>query len=476
MKNKKILVTIFILIITLLIGTINVKAASYEIGASKKTVEVGEEVTITVKFVAAAWNVKVSGNGISGASYASQTSDLSETETVKTFKLDTSKAGTYTITVSGDITDANGSTQDLNKSCTVTVNEKPVTPKPEPEPEQPTTPDPKPETPVTPNPEPEQDLPKELEFIYVDNKTMYLETSTNFRSEYKIDKNNIITQLATGTEVIQIGISKTQSEGYTWSKIIFNGKTGYVINGNLTDQKTEEPEQPIEQPPVEETPTIEELQTVDVDKDETDIVKYGLQSLQIEGVTLSPTFSPKVYEYRTVVKENISELVINAVPAVGGATVTIAGNTKLAEGENLITIVVYNAEGNVEATYQVTVNKNTLDLSETDNMLKLGTKTARRNLIIFIAILVVALIALIVVMILRRKNQSDEEDDEEDEFTNNEENVENNQEVGEKVEQELTINEKNVEETVVEEEQVNEEDNQEEAQRPRRDKRKGKHF
>ena len=471
MKNKKILVTIFILIITLLIGTINVKAASYEIGASKKTVEVGEEVTITVKFVAAAWNVKVSGNGITGASYASQTSDLSETETVKTFKLDTSKAGTYTITVSGDITDSNGSTQDLNKSCTVTVNEKPVTPKPEPEPEQPTTPDPKPETPVTPNPEPEQDLPKELEFIYVDNKTMYLETSTNFRSEYKIDKNNIIAQLATGTEVIQIGISKTQSEGYTWSKIIFNGKTGYVVNGNLTDQKTEEPEQPIEEPSVEETPTIEEPQTVDTDKDEADLVKDGLQSLQIEGVTLSPTFSSEVYEYRTVVKENISELVINAVPAVEGATVTIAGNTNLEEGENLITIVVYNAEGNVEATYQVTVNKNTLDLSETDNMLKLGTKTARRNLIIFIAILVVALIALIVVMILRRKNQSDEE-----EFTNNEENVENNQDVGEKVEQELTTNEEKVEETVAEEEQVNKEINQEETHQPRRDKRKGKHF
>ena len=178
MKNKKILVTIFILIITLLIGTINVKAASYEIGASKKTVEVGEEVTITVKFVAAAWNVKVSGNGITGASYASQTSDLSEAETVKTFKLDTSKAGTYTITVSGDITDSNGSTQDLNKSCTVTVNEKPVTPEPKPE-----TP------PVEQKPE-EQPTTKELEFTTV-NETVYVTGTVNVRKSYSASSESL---------------------------------------------------------------------------------------------------------------------------------------------------------------------------------------------------------------------------------------------------------------------------------------------
>lgn len=457
MKNKKILVTIFILIITLLIGTINVKAASYEIGASKKTVEVGEEVTITVKFVAAAWNVKVSGNGITGASYASQTSDLSETETVKTFKLDTSKAGTYTVTVSGDITDVNGSTQDLNKSCTVTVNEKPVTPQPKPEPEQPTTPDPKPETPVTPEPNPETPVtpPLEQKPEFKDtNKTMYASKDINLRASWSTE--SAATSIGEGTELTVTATSSNKVNGYVWYRVTYNGKTLYVASNLLTDkkpEKAEEPEQPVEENP-QETPKVEEPQNTDQKDEKIDnIVKDGLQSLQIEGVTLSPTFTPEVYEYRAIVKENINELVINAVPAVEGATVTVAGNSNLVEGENLITIVVYNAEENVEATYQITVNKNTLDLSETDNMLKLGTKTARRNLIIFIAILVVALIALIVVMILRRKNQSDEE-----EFTNNEENVE------------IT------EETVAEDEQVNEEINQEETHRPRRDKRKGKHF
>lgn len=446
MKNKKILVTIFILIITLLIGTINVKAASCEIGASKKTVEVGEEVTITVKFVAAAWNVKVSGNGITGASYASQTSDLSEVETVKTFKLDTSKAGTYTITVGGDITDANGSTQDLNKSCTVTVNEKTVTPQPKPE--QPTTPEPKPETPP---------VEKKPEFKDT-NKTMYATKDINLRASWSTE--STATSIGEGTELTVTATSSNKVNGYVWYRVTYNGKTLYVASNLLTDkkpEKAEEPEQPVEENP-EEKPTVEEPQNINEKDEETEIIKDGLQSLQIEGVTLSPIFNPEVYEYRTIVKENLSELVINAVPAVEGWAVVVAGNTNLSEGENLITIIVYNAEGNVEATYQITVNKNTLDLSKTDNMLKLGTRTARRNVIIFIAILITALIALIVVMVLRRKNQSDEEYEEEQEFTNNEENVENS------------------EETVAEEEQVNEEDNQEEAHRPRRDKRKGKHF
>lgn len=459
MKNKKILVTIFICIITLIMGTSNVKAASCEVGANKKTAEVGDDVTITVKFVAAAWNVKVNGNGITGASYASQTSDLSEAETVKTFKLDTSKAGTYTITVSGDITDANGSTQDLNKSCTVTVNEKVVVPQPEPE--QPTTPEPKPETPVTPEQKPETPVtpPVEQKPEFKDtNKTMYASKDINLRASWSTE--SAATSIGAGTELTVTATSSNKVNGYVWYRVTYNGKTLYVASGLLTDkkpEKAEEPQQPVEEKP-QETQKVEEPQNINKKDDETDIVKDGLQSLQIEGVTLSPTFNPEVYEYRTIVKENLSELVINAVPAVEGGAVVVAGNTNLSEGENLITIIVYNAEGNVEATYQIIVNKNTLDLSKTDNMLKLGTQTARRNLIIFIAILIIVLIALIVVMVLRRKNQSDEEYEEEQEFTNNEENVENS------------------EETVAEEEQVNEEDNQEEVHRPRRDKRKGKHF
>ena len=64
MKNKKILISIVILIAILILGTIKVEAASAKIEASTSTAEVGAEVTITAKFTAAAWHIKVSGNGI----------------------------------------------------------------------------------------------------------------------------------------------------------------------------------------------------------------------------------------------------------------------------------------------------------------------------------------------------------------------------------------------------------------------------
>lgn len=458
MKNKKILVTIFILIMILVIGTINVKAASYNIEANKKTVEVGEKVTITVKFVAAAWNVKVSGNGITGATYASQTSDLSEVETVKTFELDTSKSGTYTITVSGDITDANGTTQDLNKSCTVTVNEKPVTP-PVIEPEPPTTPEP--ETSTAPEQTPETPEVEETPNFTNTNKKMYASKGINLRASWSTE--SAATSIEEGTELTVTATSNNKVNGYIWYRVSYNGNTLYVASNLLTDTKPEpkeEPEQPVEEPKEEQTAT-EEPQNVEKKDEKPAEEKEGLQSLQIEGITLSPAFSSDVYEYRTIIKENVSEVVINAVPVVEGATVTIAGNTNLSEGENLITIVVYNAEGNVEATYQITLNKNTLDLSETDNWLRLGTTSARRNLMIFGIVFVVAIVALIVVMILKRKNQSyeeNEEDIEEQLSTDDEQNVENTEQI------------------TVEEEQTNEEINQEETHRSRRDKRKGKHF
>ncbi len=482
MKSKKILITIFILIAALLIGTIKVQAASVNIEASKKTVEVGDEVTITAKFTAAAWNIKVSGSGISGASYAAQTSDLSEAENVKTFKLDTSKAGTYTITISGDITDANGETKEVSQSCTVIVNEKTVTPKPEPE--TPTTPDTKPET-ETPT------KPTELEFTAV-NETVYAKGTVNVRESYSASSNSL-GQLKEGDSVTRIGVSKNAVEGYYWSKVTYNGKTVYVISSKLTTTK------PTEETPQEETPTqepkeqdpVEKPTTVDENNDEK-VVKDGLKSLEIEGITLTPAFSTDVYEYRAIVKKDMSELAINAIAASEGATVTIAGN-KIAEGENLIAIVVYNAKGEVEATYQISVNKNTLDLSITDAILKNGTLTAKKERTIYITIFTISFVGLIVVMILRNRIANSEDDNQEDfenseEFTQNEETVENTEKItltNEQIEQIMqseilqeSVNKENIPQESEQQEILQETDEiaEQEIRRPRREKRKGKHF
>ena len=119
------------------------------------------------------------------------------------------------------------------------------------------------------------------------------------------------------------------------------------------------------------------------------------------------------------------ELKINAKANIENATITIAGNQNLVEGENLITIIIYNAKKEIEATYQITVNKSTLDLSRTDKILRLGTKEATRNLIIFLATLAIAIIVLIVILVLKRRNDYEDYYEDEEEFTNVRENVEN---------------------------------------------------
>jgi len=214
-------------------------------------------------------------------------------------------------------------------------------------------------------------------------------------------------------------------------------------------QPEEQPEEPVEKP-VEQPTEDEPLDTKNEDEtsESGEEINDGLKSLEIEGGTLSPSFSPNVYEYRVIVKKDLSELPINAIPALEGATVTIAGND-LQEGENLITILVYN-ENNDPVTYQITTNKNTLNLAETDKMLSEGTLQAKRNVIIFISTLGGGIVALIILMIIKNKTINNEYEDEriEEQFTNKEESVENTQA-----------------ETV-----------QEEIIQDKKEKKKGKHF
>ena len=121
------------------------------------------------------------------------------------------------------------------------------------------------------------------------------------------------------------------------------------------------------------------------------------------------------------------------------------------EGKNAVIGAIKN---------QITINKNTLDLVDTDQMLQEGTKAATRNLIIFIVLLIVAIIALIVVIILKHRNEYYEEDYEEDNIEGYEQDKYQSEE--------LTNSEEIVENTDNETEPKDE--------TTKREKRKGKHF
>ena len=82
-------------LIAIIISPIKVEAASASITASKTTAYVGDNVTITVKTTAGAWNLSVNGSGISD-SIVGYDLDGNKT-TTKTYTLNTSKVGRFKI-------------------------------------------------------------------------------------------------------------------------------------------------------------------------------------------------------------------------------------------------------------------------------------------------------------------------------------------------------------------------------------------
>ena len=98
-------------------------AASASISA-KSQVEVGQNVTATVKVTAAAWDIKVNGTGNTNGCSTHEVSD-SGTGKNKTVNISVtckaSSTGIIKISYSGDITDADGTNKDVSGSKSVTV-------------------------------------------------------------------------------------------------------------------------------------------------------------------------------------------------------------------------------------------------------------------------------------------------------------------------------------------------------------------
>ena len=90
-------------------------------------------------------------------------------------------------------------------------------------------------------------------------------------------------------------------------------------------------------------------------------VANGLSSITIGDLELSPSFQTDVYEYTVKYIGEDTSLDIEAVATDPSYAVEIVGNEELKEGENTITILVSDSEGNNVATYQLTVNKSLVD-------------------------------------------------------------------------------------------------------------------
>ena len=127
----------------------------------------------------------------------------------------------------------------------------------------------------------------------------------------------------------------------------------------------------------------------------------GLDSLRIGDLDLSPNFSTNVYEYTAKYVGQETSLSVQAVATDASYKVEVTGNQDLKEGDNLITIVVSDANGENVATYQVTLNKSIAQepveeaINEQDNT----------KMYIIAGVVGVVIIILIIYLIVRHKRR-----------------------------------------------------------------------
>lgn len=457
---KKIYIKLMITLITicggLILGSCISEAATASISASSKNVGIGDKVIITVSYEACLTQLKVSGAGIS-ESITVMDPNLNNQKGSKTYKLDTSSAGSYTVKLTGQIAGSNRTKEDINKSVTVNVSEKSNTDKKD---------DSNKKNNNNNNDNKKNDnkdnndTTTEPTFKSANDK-VYATGDINIRKSYSADSDKIGT-LKAGESVTRTGISDNG-----WSKVSYNGGTGYIKTSLLT---TEEPSKAsdkalktlevtpegldpefdpettsytlnvgadvekleIKAAPNDEKATVEitgneslvvgdnavkitvtaqdgttRIYTINVKKGEA--TTLGLSSLKINGYTLSPKFSSNVYEYKiNVLDPNITKLDVSAIANFENAKVEVTGNTNLVKGENTITITVTSEDGKEKVIYQILVNKDS-DATATTN---------KKDMIIYggivVGVILIFVIIIIVVKSRKKKKQPTNNDNVDD--------------------------------------------------------------
>lgn len=150
----------------------------------------------------------------------------------------------------------------------------------------------------------------------------------------------------------------------------------------------------------------------DKDTNEVDVNEEnsnGLSELKINDLALSPEFKTNVYEYTVKYIGENTKLNIEANPTDEDYVVEVIGNNDLQEGENIITILVSESNGDNVATYQVTVNKSLVD-EEAIAREEAERKEMQQKIIIGVVggVILIAIIILIIVKHKRNKNLAEE--------------------------------------------------------------------
>ena len=429
---KKVIISMIVLLIAI---TVKSMAADINVSSSKKNISNGESANITIS---SSYTGKVSISVSRGTS-SSSSSEWLEGSFPMTVKANSDNGVKVTVTPVGKMSDSSGNLKNVSGGS-ISIAGK-------------STPKGKDDSTNTKNNDKKSDNKDnndttEPTFKSANDK-VYATGDINIRKSYSADSDKIGT-LKAGESVTRTG---TSDNG--WSKVSYNGGTGYIKTSLLT---TEEPSKAsdkalktlevtpegldpefdpettsytlnvgadvekleIKAAPNDEKATVEitgneslvagdnavkitvtaqdgttRIYTINVKKGEA--TTLGLSSLKINGYTLSPKFSSNVYEYKiNVLDPNITNLDISAVANDENAKVEITGNTNLIKGENAITITVTSEDGKEKVVYQIIVNKDS-DVLVTTN---------KKDMIIYGGIVVgVILIFVIIIIIVKSKKK-----------------------------------------------------------------------
>ena len=432
---KKVIISMIVLLIAI---TVKSMAADINVSSSKKNISNGESANITIS---SSYTGKVSISVSGGTS--SSSSEWLEGSFFVTVKDNSDNGVKVTVTPAGKMSDSSGNLKNVSGgSISIAGKSKPNG---------------KDDSTNTKNNDKKSDnndnkdnndTTTEPTFKSANDK-VYATGDINIRKSYSADSDKIGT-LKAGESVTRTGISDNG-----WSKVSYNGGTGYIKTSLLT---TEEPSKAsdkalktlevtpegldpefdpettsytlnvgadvekleIKAAPNDEKATVEitgneslvagdnavkitvtaqdgttRIYTINVKKGEA--TTLGLSSLKINGYTLSPKFSSNVYEYKiNVLDPNITKLDVLATANVENAKVEVTGNTNLVKGENTITITVTSEDGKEKVIYQILVNKDS-DVTATTN---------KKDMIIYGGIVVgVILIFVIIIIVVKSRKK-----------------------------------------------------------------------
>lgn len=255
------------------------------------------------------------------------------------------------------------------------------------------------------------------------------QTSTNTGTSKNTSTSNTTTTKSSNANLSDLGITPHDFTGFrygtTYYEVSVPESTATVeVYAKAKDtkatvtgtgkKKLEEGENKVEvvvtaEDGTKKTYTINIIRGAKEDKDANEENSNGLSELKINDLALSPEFKTNVYEYTVKYIGEDTKLNIEANPTDEDYIVEVVGNNDLQEGENIITILVSESNGDNVATYQVTVNKSLVD-EEAIAREEAERKETQQKIIIGVVggVILIAIIVLIIVRHKRNKNLAEE--------------------------------------------------------------------